>query len=88
MRREALEELDQPVDADVLLCGDDDAAKAAVGALVEAIPGLRWVDCGPLSMARIVEPLTAVLISVNRRYGIKRAGIRLSGREDWGTPRR
>jgi 8-hydroxy-5-deazaflavin:NADPH oxidoreductase len=85
---EPLEELDHPVDADVLLCGDDDSAKAAVGGLVESIPGLRWVDCGPLSMARIVEPLTAVLISVNRRYGIKRAGIRLSGREEWGTPRR
>jgi NADPH-dependent F420 reductase len=83
---EPLEDLDKPVDADVLLCGDDGEAKGAVGGLVDLIPGLRWVDCGPLAMARIVEPLTAVLISVNKRYGIKQAGVRMSGRDGWGAP--
>ncbi|MGH2724697.1 MAG: NADPH-dependent F420 reductase [Actinomycetota bacterium] len=83
---EPLEDLEHDVDADVLLCGDDAEAKASVGSLVDLIPGLRWVDCGPLSMARIVEPLTAVLISVNKRYGVKGAGVRLSGRERWGAP--
>lgn len=81
-----LADLDSPVDVDVLLCGDDDEAKVVVGGLVERIPGLRWLDCGPLSVARIVEPLTALLISVNRRYGIHGAGVRLTGRESWGTP--
>jgi predicted dinucleotide-binding enzyme len=55
---------------------------------VERIPRLGWVDCGSLSMARILEPLTAVLISVNRRYGIKDAGVRMAGRDGWGPPRR
>jgi 8-hydroxy-5-deazaflavin:NADPH oxidoreductase len=72
------------VEADVLLCGDDEDAKGRVGEMVERIPGMRWVDCGPLSMARILEPITAILISVNRRYGISDAGIRFTGREDWG----
>ncbi|MGH2651600.1 MAG: NADPH-dependent F420 reductase [Actinomycetota bacterium] len=81
-----LADLDAPVEADVLLCGDDDEAKAVVGDLVDRIPGLRWLDCGPLSVARIVEPLTALLISVNRRYRIHGAGVRLTGREAWGTP--
>jgi predicted dinucleotide-binding enzyme len=36
-------------------------------------------------MARILEPLTALLISVNRRYGIKDSGIRIVGRDGWGT---
>jgi 8-hydroxy-5-deazaflavin:NADPH oxidoreductase len=84
---EPLANLEHDPDADVLLCGDDDGAKAEVGALVERVPGLRWVDCGPLSMARVVEPLTAMLISINRRYGIRDAGIRISGRDGWGPPR-
>lgn len=83
---EALTDLSEPVDADALLCGDDAEAKVAVGEMVERIPGMRWVDCGPLEMARILEPVTAVLISVNKRYGIKGAGIKLSGRDAWGRP--
>ena len=81
-----LTELSEPVDGDALLCGDDAEAKAAVGELVERIPGMRWVDCGPLEMARVLEPLTAVLISVNKRYGIKGGGIRFAGRDAWGAP--
>jgi hypothetical protein len=37
-------------------------------------------------MARIVERLTAVLVSVNRGYGIKESGISVTGRPSWGTP--
>ncbi len=81
---EPLADLDRPLDSDVLLCGDDREAVAAVGALVERIPGARWADCGSLQLARILEPLTAMLISVNRRYGLKGSGLRLTGRERWG----
>jgi NADPH-dependent F420 reductase len=83
---EPLTETAHDVDSDVLLCGNDAEAKAAVGALVERIPGMRWVDCGPLTMARVLEPLTAVLISINKRYGIKGSGFRISGRDRWGPP--
>ncbi|HXF58099.1 MAG TPA: NADPH-dependent F420 reductase [Actinomycetota bacterium] len=83
---EPLQDLERPVEGDVLLCGADDEAKATVGGLVERIPNLRWVDVGPLSMARIVERLTAVLVSVNRIYGITGAGVVLTGRESWGRP--
>jgi predicted dinucleotide-binding enzyme len=47
--------------------------------LIDAIPGLRYVDAGPLENARLVEPLTALLVGINRRYGIKGAGIRITG---------
>src|SRR5207237_5676174 len=57
---EPLQDLERPVEGDVLLCGDDDEAKQEVGALVAQIPDLRWVDAGTLSMARVVEPLTAL----------------------------
>ncbi|MGH2767201.1 MAG: NADPH-dependent F420 reductase [Actinomycetota bacterium] len=85
---EPLADLEEPLDADVLLCGDDGQAKAAVGEMVEKIPGARWVDCGALSMARILEPITAVLISVNRKYGLGGSGVRLTGHDAWGKPRR
>jgi NADPH-dependent F420 reductase len=83
---EALQDLDRPLEGDVLLCGTEAEAKATVGALVERIPNLRWVDAGALSMARIVERLTAVLVSVNRAYGLHDAGFRVTGHDAWGAP--
>jgi NADPH-dependent F420 reductase len=85
---EPLTDLEEPLDADVLLCGDDADAKAEVGAMVDRIPGARWVDCGALSMARVLEPITAALVSVNRKYGIRGSSVRLTGREAWGPPAR
>ena len=81
---EELQKLDDAMEGDVLLCGADPEAKATIGALVEQIPNLRWADAGALSMARIVETFTAVLVSVNRAYGIHSAGIALTGRDAWG----
>jgi NADPH-dependent F420 reductase len=83
---EPLGDLERPVEGDVLLCGADPEAKAVIGGLVEKIPDLRWVDAGPLSMARILEPLTAVLVSINRAYGSHGAGIAVTGRDRWGPP--
>jgi NADPH-dependent F420 reductase len=83
---DALQAIDRPLQGDVLLCGADAEAKATIGALIERMANLRWVDAGPLSMARIVEPLTALMISVNRAYGIHGAGIALIGRDGWGAP--
>ena len=82
---EPLQDIESALEGDVLLCGPDSEAKAVIGDLAEKIPNLRWVDAGPLSMARILEKLTAVLVSVNRAYGIKGAGIAVTGREDWGS---
>lgn len=63
---------------DVLVCGDDDDAKAAAIELSRAITGRDGIDAGALRLARQLEPLTAVLISVNKRYKV-RSGIRISG---------
>jgi NADPH-dependent F420 reductase len=84
----ALQDLDAALDSDVLICGDDAEAKAVVGALIADIPRLRWVDCGALSMARIAETMTALMVSVNRAYKLKDAGFRITGRDAWGDPRR
>src|SRR5918996_2324508 len=76
-----LSDLATDLDEDVLLCGDRKADKARVAALIEAIPGLRAVNAGALEMARIVEQLTPMLISVNTRYKVH-AGIRITGLPD------
>ncbi|MDQ2759802.1 MAG: NADPH-dependent F420 reductase [Actinomycetota bacterium] len=73
-----LADLDHELDEDVLLCGDRRADKTELAELVNLIPGLRAVDCGPLELAHIVEQLTALIISINVRHKA-RAGIRITG---------
>jgi 8-hydroxy-5-deazaflavin:NADPH oxidoreductase len=65
----------------VLICGERRADKARVAELVEAIPGFRAVNAGTLEMARIVEQLTPLLISINARYK-SRAGLRITNLPD------
>lgn len=82
---EALQALEQEVDSDVLLCADDADAKTRIGSLIDGIPGMRWVDCGRLEMARVAEPLTALLVSINRTYKVRDSGFRIVGRDAWGA---
>jgi len=84
---ESLKRLDEPVDSDALVMGDDADAKATIGGLIDDIEGMRWTDCGGLQMARIAETLTPLLISINVRYKIHDAGFRVTGRDAWGDPR-
>lgn len=63
---------------DVLVCGDDAEAKAAVIQLAATVTGRLGIDAGALRLARQLEPLTAVLISINKRYKV-RSGISVAG---------
>lgn len=63
---------------DVLVCGDDSDAKAIAIELARSVTGRAGIDAGALRLARQLEPLTAVLISVNKRYRT-RSGISVSG---------
>jgi NADPH-dependent F420 reductase len=74
----SLADLDLALDEDVLICGDRKADKREAAQIIGRIPGLRCVDAGRLEMAKIVEPLTALLISMNARYKTH-AGIRITG---------
>lgn len=72
-------ESDEPVhDETVMVCGDDPAAKQTVIELSDAVAARGGVDAGPLRNARYLEPLTAVLISINRAHRA-RSGIAISG---------
>jgi NADPH-dependent F420 reductase len=73
-----LRDLDHELDEHILICGDRSEDKNRVAELVDLIPGLRPVDCGPLEMARIVESLTPLIISINVRNRA-RAGIKITG---------
>ena len=75
---ELLRDLEAPMEGDVLAVGPK-AGKPVVKELVEAIPALRFVDAGPLDNARLVEPLTALMIGLNRRYKTHGAGIQIVG---------
>jgi 8-hydroxy-5-deazaflavin:NADPH oxidoreductase len=66
------------VDCDVLVFGDDKAARDLVIALADAV-GTRGVDGGALANSVAAEALTSVLIGINRRYKVDGAGIRITG---------
>jgi NADPH-dependent F420 reductase len=73
-----LSDLGHELDEDVLICGDRTEDKQQLAELVGRVDGLRPVDCGPLEMARIVEQLTPLIISINVRHKV-RAGIKITG---------
>jgi 8-hydroxy-5-deazaflavin:NADPH oxidoreductase len=76
-----LADLEHELDEDVLIAGDSRDAKGRVAALVRRIPGLRPVDCGRLEVARHIEAITPLLISINARNKAH-AGVRLTGLEE------
>jgi hypothetical protein len=60
--------LGEPIDSDVLICGDDPEAVSVVSRIVAKIPGCRPLDAGELSNATAIEAFTAVLLQLNVRY--------------------
>jgi NADPH-dependent F420 reductase len=69
---------DSDVDCDVLIFGDDKAARARVVVLAEAM-GLRGLHGGALANSAAAEALTSVLIFLNKTYAVDGAGIRITG---------
>jgi len=65
---------------DVLVCGDDDASKEVVADLAVSVTGKPGIDAGRLRLARQLEPLTAVLISMNKLHKT-RTGVAITGIE-------
>lgn len=77
-----LQQLDGPVECDVIVSGAK-RPREQIMDLCALVPGLRAVNGGPLSNARIVEDLTALLIGLNIRYKTPEGlGIRLTGLPD------
>jgi NADPH-dependent F420 reductase len=71
--------VERPMEADVLVCSDDQEAKERVMALAEKIEGVRALDGGSLANSRYLEEFTALLLNLNKIYkahtSLKIAGI-------------
>ncbi|KXU36945.1 NADPH-dependent F420 reductase [Ventosimonas gracilis] len=74
----ALNQLEQPINCDVLVAGSDQTAKEEVISLIETI-GVCAFDAGPLQSARCIEAITPILIRLNRskKVPFRHAGIRI-----------
>jgi len=74
-----MEDLDSGLDADVVIFSDSAAGRTLVVEMVNAMPGLRAVEAGSMSLASAVEAFTAVCISINIRHKahsyVKLAGL-------------
>jgi len=73
-----LEDLTHKVDCDVLICGNDPAAREVAVGLAADI-GLRGLHAGPITNSAAAEALTSILISMNKRYKVPGTGIRITG---------
>jgi len=69
---------EEEVECDVLVTGTSKEARTEALRLVEAA-GLTGWDAGPIENSVVVEGLTSVLININKQYGSKHAGIRITG---------
>jgi len=81
-----LADVEHDIDCDVLVSGNDKAAREAVLELVEAA-GMKGWHAGPVDNSAAAEALTSVLIFLNRTYGIDGAGIRITGEPRSGADR-
>lgn len=70
--------LDQALDADVLVCSEEASAAQEVIRLAQA-GGMRAYFAGGLDNAVVVEGLTALVIGLNKAYGTKTASIGVTG---------
>ena len=66
---------------DVLVCGNNDAAKQKVLEVIRRL-GARGFDAGPAANAYVIEGLTGILISLNRKYKSKHASVKIIGIEN------
>jgi NADPH-dependent F420 reductase len=67
-----------PPDQDALICGDDETAKKLSLDLAGRLVAGNAIDVGPLANSRALEGMTAVILNVNKRFGVH-AGLRLTG---------
>lgn len=66
------------VECDVLVTGTSRDSRLEAIKLVEAAGLVGW-DAGPIENSVVVEGLTSVLININKQYGSKHSGIKITG---------
>lgn len=76
-----MEDLDSGLDADVVIFSDSVAGRTMVVEMVNAMPGLRGVEAGSMSLASAIEAFTAVCITINIRHKVH-SYVKLAGLTD------
>ncbi len=66
------------IEGDVIVCGNDEKAKEIIMDLTKTIKNLRPIDGGDLINSSIVENITVLLLSINKRYKT-RTNIQIKG---------
>lgn len=74
-----------PIDADVLVSGDDAEAVEVVRGMLSELKLRSW-HVGPLANSAAAEAMTSLLIQLNRRYKLVQAGVRITGRPKDAPP--
>ena len=69
-------ESNEPLEGEVLVCGNDVEARSTVISIVEAA-GLKGWHAGPIDNSVVSESLTPILIFLNKRYKLNGSGIRI-----------
>jgi 8-hydroxy-5-deazaflavin:NADPH oxidoreductase len=73
-----LKDASHEIDCDVLVCGDDRAAREAVVELARNA-GMRAFHAGVLANSAAIEAMTSVLIAINKHYKVPASGLRITG---------
>ena len=65
---------------DVLVCGNNPAARQMVIELAEDM-GMKAWHAGAIDNSTVAEALTSILIFLNKKYGFEGAGIQITGKK-------
>lgn len=66
------------IECDVLVCGNDRAAREQVVTLAREA-GMRALHAGVLANSAAIEAMTSVLIAINKHYKVPASGLRITG---------
>lgn len=69
---------DEEVACDVLVAGDRKASRETIISMINQA-GLVGIDAGPIENSMVIEGLTSILIGINKQFGVRDAGIKITG---------
>ncbi|MGH9921435.1 MAG: NADPH-dependent F420 reductase [Nitrososphaerales archaeon] len=72
-----LKHVNESLDCDIFVCGDDANAVKIVSGLVGEISGLRPVYLGPLSVSYQAEMMTPMLLNAAKQNKLKHPGLKI-----------
>ena len=72
-----LKHLDESLDCDAFVCGDDANTVDIVSKLIGEIKGLRPLYLGPLTISYQAEMMTPMLLNASKRNKIKHPGLKI-----------